>query len=230
MNLAKVAMLKRSVVAGLGMLLLTGTVVTAQNLTTKDELAAIEQAQITNQKRLSRYAWQETQLISVNGEAVDYRMYSVSIAESGQYQRNLVTENTGQEAIFEPNKKEQLSPDGSYAQQLRELASRYTSLNSERLTQANGRGDILLLRAHDVIKLSVKNYSKLGDALAMTINQRTHCLLAVEAKSYLTDPADAVTIQAEFAELPDGADHVATAEIHSVSRHLTVKLTNGSYQ
>jgi hypothetical protein len=67
MNLAKVAMLKRSVVAGLGMLLLTGTVVTAQNLTTKDELAAIEQAQITNQKRLSRYAWQETQLISVNG-------------------------------------------------------------------------------------------------------------------------------------------------------------------
>ncbi len=64
----------------------------------------------------------------------------------------------------------------------------------------------------------------------MTINQRTHRLLTVQAKSYLAEPQDAVTIQAEFAELPDGTNHVATAEIGIVSKHLTVKLTNWSYQ
>ena len=64
----------------------------------------------------------------------------------------------------------------------------------------------------------------------MTINHRTHQLMRVQAKSYLTDPQDVVTIQAEFAELPDGTNHVATAEMDSVSRHLTVKLTNWSYQ
>ena len=39
-----------------------------------------------------------------------------------------------------------------------------------------------------------------------------------------------MTIQAEFAELPDGTNHVATAEIDSDSRHFMVKLTNWSYQ
>jgi len=81
-----------------------------------------------------------------------------------------------------------------------------------------------------LIKSSIKNYAKPGDSLAMTINQSTNRLVKVLARSYLTDPQDAVTIQAEFAELPDGTNHVATAEIDSVNRHLTVKLTNWSYQ
>jgi hypothetical protein len=231
MSLAKVAMLNSlAAVVLFGMLLLTDTVVTAQNLPSKDELVAIEQAELSNQTMLSHYRWQEIQLISVKGEAVDYRVYSVSIGANGQNQRNLVTEHTGQEAIFEPNKKEQLSPYGPYAQQLCELANQYTSVNTEQLSQANSRGEIALLREDDVLKLAIKNYSKPGDSLAMTINQRTHRLLKVQAKSYLIDPKDAVTIQVEFAELPDGTNHVATVEIGVVSRHLTVKLTNWSYQ
>jgi hypothetical protein len=230
MDFAKVTMPKLSAVVLFGMLFLTDTVVNAQDLPTKNELAAIGQAQLTNQTKLSHYTWQETQFISVNGEAVDYRLYSVSIGANGQYKRNLVTEHTGQEAIFEPKRKEQLSQYGPYAQQLCELANQYTLLNSEGLTRANSRGEVVLLHEDDSIKLTIKNYSKPGDSLAMTINQRTHQLLKVWAKSYLTDPQDAVTIQVEFAELPDGTNHVATAEIDSASRHLTVKLTNWSYQ
>ena len=230
MNLAKVAMLKSSAAVLFGLLFLTDVVVTAQDLSTKKELAAIEQAELTNQETLSHYTWQETQFISVNGEAVDYRLYSVKIGANGQYQRDLVIEHTGQEAIFEPSKKEQLSQYGPYAQQLCELANQYTSLNSERLTRANSRGEIVLLHEDDSIKLTIKNYSKPGDSLTMTINQRTHRLLRVRAKSYLTDSQDAVTIEAEFAELPDGTNHVAITKIDSASRHLTVKLTNWSYQ
>jgi|HubBroStandDraft_6_1064221.scaffolds.fasta_scaffold360694_1 hypothetical protein len=230
MDLAKMAMPKLSAVVIFGMLFLTDTVVPAQNLPTKDELAAIGQAQLMNQTKLSHYTWQETQFISVNGETVDYRLYSVRIGANGQYRRNLVTEHTGQEATFEPKKKEQLSPYGSYAQQLCELANQYTALSSERLTGASSRGEIAVLLKDDWIKLAIKNYSRPGDSVAMTVNQRTHRLLTVQAKSYLTDPQDAVTIQADFAELPDGTNHVSTAEIDSVSRHLTVKLTNWSYQ
>jgi hypothetical protein len=230
MDVAKVAMLKLAAVVLFGVPLLTSPLVTAQNLLTKDELAAIGEAQSTNQTKLSHYTWQETQFISVRGEAVDYRLYSVSIGANGQYQRNLVTEHTGQEAIFEPTITEQLSPYGPYAQQLCELANQYTTLSSVRLTGANSRGEVVLLLKNDRIKLAIKNYSKPGDSVAMTINQHTHRLLTVQAKSYLTDPKDAVIIQAEFAELPDGTNHVATTEIDSVSRHLAVKLTNWSYQ
>jgi hypothetical protein len=230
MNLAKAAILKSSAAVLFGLLFLTDVMVTAQNPLAKEELAAIEQAELTNQTKLSHYTWQEIQFISVNAEPVDYRQYSVRIGANGQYQRNLVTENTGQQATFEPNIKEQLSQYGPYAQQLFELANQYTTLNSERLIRANSRGDIVLLREDDLIKMAIKNYSKTGDSLAMTINERTHRLLTVEAKSYLTDPQDAVAIQVEFAQLPDGTNHVATAEIDSVSRHLAVKLTDWSYQ
>jgi hypothetical protein len=230
MDLAKVAMLKPSAVVIFGMLFLTDTVVAAQNLPTKEELAAVSQAQLTNQIKLSNYTWQETQFISVNGKVVDYRQYLVRIGSNGQYQGNLITESTGHEATFEPKRKEQLSPYDPYAQQLCELANQYTTLSGERLTGASSRGEIVVLLKDDWIKLAIKNYSKPGDSVAMTINQPTHRLMTVQAKSYLTDPQDAVTIQAEFAELPDGTNHVSTAEIDSVSRHLTVKLTNWSYQ
>ena len=230
MNVAKVAMLKLSAVVLFGMPLLTDTMVTAQISLIKDELAAIGQAQLTNQTKLSHYTWQETQFISVNGEAVDYRLYALSIGANGQYQRNLVTEHTGQEATFEPKITEELSPYGSYAQQLRELANQYTSLNSERLTQAANRDEIVLLREDGWIKLAIKNYSKPGDSLAMTINQRTHHLLSVRAKSYLNDSKDVVTIRADFADLSDGTNHLTTTEIDNVSTHLTVKLTDWAYQ
>jgi hypothetical protein len=230
MDLTKVTKLKSSALVLMGLLCLTDVAVSAQNPLTKEELAAIEQAWSMNQTKLSHYTWQEIKFTLVNGDAVDYRQYSVRIGADGQYQRNLVTEHTGQKAAFEPNKKEQLSQYGPYVQQLCELASQYTSSNGERLTRANSSGEITLLREDNLIKLAIKNYSKPGDSVAMTINQRTHRLLTVQAKSYLTNPQDAVTIQAEFAELPDGTNHVATAEIDSVSRHLTVKLTNWSYQ
>jgi hypothetical protein len=230
MDLAKIPMLKSSAAVLLGLLFLTNVVTAAQNSLTKEELAAINQAELTNQTKLTRYTWQEIQFISVNGEAVDYRLYSVNIGVNGRYQRNLVTEHTGQEATFEPNTKGQLSQYGPYAQQLCELANQYTSLNSEQLTRANSRGEIVLLRGDDSIKLAIKNYSKPGDSLAMTINQHTHRLMSVQAKSYLSSPQNAVTIQAEFSELPDGTNHIASAEIDSVSRRLTVKLTNWSYQ
>jgi hypothetical protein len=230
MGLAKVAMLKPSAAVLFGLLFLTDTVVAAQNRPTKGELAAIGKAELTNQARLAHYTWQETQVISVKGEAVDYRVYSVGIGVNGQYERNLVTEHTGQEAVFEPKAKQELSPYGSYAQQLCELATQYMTLSSERLTEANNHGDIVLLLKGDWIKLAITNYSKMGDSVAMTIDQRTHRLSSVQVKSHLTDPQDAVTIQAEFAELPDGTNHVATVEIDDVTRHLAVKLTNWSYQ
>ena len=230
MNPAKVAIVKLSAVVLLVMLFLTDTIVAAQNLPTKDELAAIGEAQSTNQPKLSHYTWLETQFISVNGEAVDYRLYSTSIGANGQSQRNLVTEHTDQEATFEPSITEQLSPYGPYAQQLCDLADQYTTLSSDRLMGANSRGEIVLLLKENQIELSIKNYFKPGDSVAMTINQRTHRLLSVQAKSYLAKLQDVVTIQAEFAELPDGTNHVATAEIDSIGRHVAVKLTNWSYQ
>ena len=50
----------------------------------------------------------------------------------------------------------------------------------------------------------------------------------MRAKSYLGTQQEAVSIKAEFAELPDGTNHVSTSQIDGASKHLTVKLTDWS--
>jgi hypothetical protein len=230
MTFAKIATLKSSGAVLFGLLFLTDIMIVAQNPLIKDELAAVQQSELTNQTKLSHYTWQETQIISINGEAVDYRLYSAGVGANGQYHRNLMTESTGQEATLKPPKKKRLSTYGSYAHDLCELSNQYTSLNVEQLTQASNRGESDFVRDGNLIKLAIKNYLKSGDSVVMAVDQHTHRLLRVQARSYLTDPQDAVTIQAEFAELPDGTNHVSTVEIDSVNRHLTVKLTSWLYQ
>ena len=44
------------------------------------------------------------------------------------------------------------------------------------------------------------------------------------------DPNDAVTISAEFAQLPEGTNHVASTWINGESMHLTVNHVNSNYQ
>jgi hypothetical protein len=71
---------------------------------------------------------------------------------------------------------------------------------------------------------------KQGDSVTMTISDQTHSPQSVQVNSYLNDPKDAVTISAQFAQLPDGTNHVATTTINGVSKQLTVNDQNSNYQ
>lgn len=213
-----------------GLLSLTVVAVVAQNRPGKAELAAIEQSQLTNQQTLSRYTWQETRLVSLNGEAVDYRAYSVKIGAKGQYQRDLITESTGQQAIFKPKKSESLSPYGTYAEQLGALADQYVAIDAERLAQASNRGDVTVQREQDRIKLAIQSYLMPGDSVDLVIDKSGYRFLTVKVESYLGTPNNSVTMLADFAQLPDGTNHLSTAEVTDESKHLTMKLTNWSYQ
>ena len=67
-----------------------------------------------------------------------------------------------------------------------------------------------------------------GDKL--TINDQTKQPVSVRVASYLNDPKDAVNISAQFAQLPDGTNHVASTLIDGVSKQLTVNDQNSNYQ
>ena len=54
--------------------------------------------------------------------------------------------------------------------------------------------------------------------------------MSVQVNTYLNDPKDAVTINAQFAKLSDGTNHVASTLINGVSKQLTVNDVNSNYQ
>jgi hypothetical protein len=52
----------------------------------------------------------------------------------------------------------------------------------------------------------------------------------LSVSSYLSDPKDAVKVNAEYATVPGGPNHVAKQTIDGVSKKLTITMINVSYQ
>ncbi len=95
---------------------------------------------------------------------------------------------------------------------------------------AKQAGNISIVPGSGTVNLVIKNYVKQGDSMTMTVSEKTHSPVSVQVNSYLNDPKDAVTINAQFAQLPDGTNHVATTAIDGVSKQLTVNDVNSNYQ
>ena len=96
--------------------------------------------------------------------------------------------------------------------------------------QAKQAGNISIQPGSGTVSLVIKNYVKQGDSVTMTVSEQTHSPVSVQVNSYLNDPKDAVTISAQFAQLPDGTNHVATTTINGVSKQLGINEQNSNYQ
>lgn len=79
-------------------------------------------------------------------------------------------------------------------------------------------------------KLVISNYLKPNDKVTLTFNQQAKAIESLNVQSYLNDPKDAVTIAAQFAQIPDGPNHVSTMQINGQSKNLTITAQNSNYQ
>lgn len=215
---------------------LHGTIASAQNPQLEEKLMALRQKEAANKQRLAQYSWQETETISIKGEVKDTKIYQVQLGSNGQPQKTEVSNQSAQQGGREGRLKEHIIEKKTeeyeqYGQQIGALAKQYTTPDPERLMQAKQAGNISLqLGGGATVSLVIKNYVKQGDSVTLTINDQTKQPQSVNVQSYLNDPKDAVTINAEFAQLPDGTNHVASTLINGVSKQLTVNEVNSNYQ
>jgi hypothetical protein len=206
----------------------------AQDPQIAEKLIAIHQAQLANKQNLAEYSWQESETISIKGEVKDTKIYQVQVV-NGQQQKTLVNNEQAQSGGREGRLKERIIEKKTeeyeqYGQQIGALAKQYTAPNPEALMQAKQAGNISLQLGASTVSLVIKNYVKPGDSMTMTVSEQTHSPVSVQVNSYLNDPSDAVTINAQFAQLPDGTNHVASTLINGVSKELTVNEVNSNYQ
>jgi hypothetical protein len=223
-------------VGAISMVGLGGVIAAAQNQQMEQKLMAIKQAQATNKQKLAQYTWQETETISIKGNVKDTKVYQVQVGANGQPQKTEVSEQKAQsgggrqgrvkEHVIEKKTEEYQD----YGQAIGALAKQYTTPDPERLMQAKQAGNISLQPGGGSVSLVIKNYVKQGDSLTMTMDEQTHSPVSVQVNSYLNDPTDTVTISAQFAQLPDGTNHVANTLINGVSKQLTVSEQNSNYQ
>jgi len=220
--------------AAISTTVLATTPAPAQNPQMADKLMAIKQAQETNKQKLAQYTWQETETISIKGNVKDTKVYQVQMV-NGQQQKTLVNDQKASSGGRQGRVKEHVVEKKTeeyqeYGQQIGALAKQYTTPNPEALMQAKQAGNISIQPGGGTVSLVIKNYIKQGDSMTMTINEQTHSPASVQVNSYLSDPKDAVNISAQFAQLPDGTNHVATTNINGVSKQLGINEQNSNYQ
>ena len=154
---------------------------------------------------------------------------------NGQQQKTEVSNQAAQQGGREGQVKERVVAKKKeefqeYGQQIIALAKQYTTPNPDALMKAKQAGNISLTPGQGTVSLVIKNYLKQGDAVTFTLDPQSKQLQNVRVASYLNDPKDAVTISAEFAQLPNGTNHVASMLINGESKQLTVNDVNSNYQ
>lgn len=213
---------------------LTGAVAAAQSQQMEEKLMALKQNQAANKQKLAQYTWTETETISLKGDVKDVKTYQVQMV-NGQQQKTLVNNQQAQQGGREGRLKEHVvdkkkAEYEQYGQQIGALAKQYTTPNPDALMKAKQAGNISLQPMNGAVNLVIKNYVKQGDSVTMTLDPQTKQLQGIQVNSYLNDPKNAVTINAQFAQLPDGTNHVASTVINGVSKELTVQDQNSNYQ
>jgi hypothetical protein len=220
-----------------GIALLTvaaATLATGQSQQMEEKLMALKQNQTANKQKLAQYTWQETETISVKGDVKDTKVYQVQMM-NGQPQKAEVSNQQAQQGGRQGRVKERVVDKKKqeyqeYGQSIGALAKQYTTPNPEALMQAKQSGNISLQPGGGAVALVIKNYVKQGDSVTLTIDPQSKQLQSIQVNSYLNDPKDVVTIKAQFAQLPDGTNHVANTIINGVSKQLTVNDQNSNYQ
>ena len=225
----------RCVPAVITITLLAPIFVTAQNPEMEQKFAAIKQAMAANKQKLAQYTWQETETISLKGEVKDTKMYQVQMGPNGQ-QKTLLNDEKAQAGGREGRLKKHIVEKKTeeyqeYGQQIGALAKQYTTPDPGRLMQAKQQGNVLIQPGgNGTVALIIKSFVKPNDQVTMTIDEQTRAPASIQIQSYLSDPSDAVTISAQFAQLADGTNHVASMQINGESKHLVVNEQNSNYQ
>ena len=213
---------------------LLGVCAFAQSQQLEEKLMALKQNQAANKQKLAQYTWTETETISLKGEVKDTKTYTVQMV-NGQQQKTETSNQQAQQGGREGRLKEHVVAKKKeeyqeYGQSIGALAKQYTTPNPDALMKAKQAGNISLSPGQGTVALVIKNYVKQGDSVTFTIDPQSKQLQNVRVASYLNDPKDAVTISAEYAQLPDGTNHVASTLINGESKQLTVNDVNSNYQ
>ncbi len=208
----------------------------AQNPELQQKLSEIKQSAAANKQALAHYTWQEQETIAIKGEVKDTKVSQVHLGPDGKPQKqemeNLPQSSGGRQRGLGHHVKEKKGEEyKEYGQQIGALAHQYAQPDPERLQQAFQQGNVMLGSggAPGEVKMVISNYVKPNDKVTLTFNQQAKAIQSMQIQSYLNDPKDAVTIAAQYSQLPDGTNHVSTMQINGVSKNLQVTTQNSDY-
>jgi hypothetical protein len=224
-------------------LLLASVLVAAQGQAPQERVTALKQSMQESQKRLRTYEWIESTGISLKGEEKSSKRNRCYYGADGKVQKVPVDQPAAPppqasgggrrggrlKAKVVENKKEELS---EYMQKAVALVHQYVPPDPGRIQASKdaGKAAMSMVEPDRRARVEFANYLQPGDTLAIEFNPQTNHLLAVQVATYLDKPDDPVTMNVQFAELPDGTTYQSSTTLDAPAKKVVVKIDNSGYR
>lgn len=200
----------------------------------KEKLAAVKQSAAANQAALRQYMWSESIQVAVNGEVKNTKQMSCRYGPDGKPQCAPVgpppqqEQQGGLRGRIAEKKKEEFT---DYMQQVKGLIGLYVPPDGARMEAAHTAGNLSFSRpAAGEAALVFRNYSLSGDSMTLDFSMAAKKLAGLSVNTYLGDPSSPVTLNVQFAPLPDGTNYPAQEVVNAAAKGIVLTVTNSNYQ
>jgi hypothetical protein len=198
------------------------------------KLAQVKQDAAANKAALAKYGWMETIQVAVNGEVKQTKQMSCRYGPDGKPQCAPVgdqpppQQERGLRGRIADKKKEEFT---DYMQQVKGLIGLYVPPDGARMQAAHAAGNLSLSRpTAGEAGLVFRNYAQPGDAMTLEFAMATHKLATLSVNTYLGAPSSPVTLNVQFAALPDGTNYPAQEVVNAQAKGIVLTVSNGNYQ
>jgi hypothetical protein len=111
------------------------------------------------------------------------------------------------------------------------LVHEYVPPDGQKIQAAQAAGHIAAQPAGSTLNLTVKDYAKPGDALAIGLDTAAKQLNSYSVQSYVEKPKDdAVMLNVTFGRLEDGTSYPQQTLLDAPAKKIQVKVTNSGYK
>ena len=210
---------------------------------TEERVAALKKSLQENQARLRQYEWIETTIISLKGEEKARKQQRCYYGADGKIQKlPIQSEPQAQQAAGDgggrrggrmkkkivENKKNDMQ---DYMERAGNLIQLYLPPNPAQIQQAKDGGELALKPlGSGRVRLEFTGYIQAGDSMAIDIDSAANQLSGIALATYLGKPEDAVTVNVQFASLPDGTSYIAQTALDAKAKNIRVVVENSGYR
>jgi len=200
-----------------------------------ERVAAIKQSLAQSQKNLRTYQWIETTAVSLNGEEKSRTQNTCYYGADGNLQKVPLSatpppkSKPGLRGAIIASKKAELSDT---MKQAVALVKTYVPPDPVLLQRSKDAGKVAIemVQPGKVVRLVFRDYRLPGDFLAITLDVTTNKLLGFNVSSYLGQPSNPVTMDAQLGSLIDGTTYPASINLSAKSAGIAVAITNTGYR
>jgi hypothetical protein len=204
-----------------------------QNSELQQKLAAVKQAAAENKQKLLQYQWTETTQLTLKGDPKPPTKNLCQYGPDGKVQKTAIGPPPEQPSGGRMKQKiiaKKKAEMKDYMQDVKAVLSMYVPPNPQTMQAAYQSGKLSLNPVPGAMNLVFGDYAQPGDKMTLTFDTATKKITSLNINTYMGQEKDAVTLQVQMGNLPDGTNYEQRTVLNATAKQLVVTTTNSNYQ